>query len=97
MGLSFTRKEVIRKQHPLYGQERIEVHHIQPKFRGGSDDRQNLEPLLLDDHALQHLYEAENSESRDIAKVHYWATSQIIRRMNSTEKERLKGKLKHHK
>jgi len=32
MGLSFRHKETIRKQHPLYGQERIQVTHIKDRF-----------------------------------------------------------------
>ncbi len=42
MAISLKRKEAIRQQHPLYGQQPIEVHHQQPRFLDGTDDDENF-------------------------------------------------------
>lgn len=62
-------KEAIRQQHPLYGQERIEVSHSLPRYRGGTDDPDNLSPQTIVDHALIHLHSAgEMTNRRDIER-----------------------------
>lgn len=85
VGISIAVKESIRKQHPKYGEERIEVCHDVPVFRGGTGKRENLFPATLPEHALQHLRDAEASEDWDTAKANYCATHLIVGRMTEHE------------
>ena len=85
MGLSFTCKEVIRKQHPLYGQERIQVTHIKDRFLGGDDSDENLRPLLVSEHIANHYSKAINTENWSIAVRQYGAARILV--VNATLEE----------
>lgn len=85
LGISLKIKQNIRQHHPQYGQCRIEVCHVEPRFAGGTSERSNLVPQTLPEHALQHLDDAVNSNDWEIAKANYWATHKIVERMTQGE------------
>ena len=85
MGLSFNHKEAIRKQHPLYGQKRIQVAHVQDRFLNGSDGDENLRPLLVSEHIVDHYSKAVNTEEWSIAIKQYNAAHLLA--VNATPEE----------
>lgn len=85
MGISLGRKEAIRKQHPLYGQVRIQVAHIQDRFLGGGDEDENLVPLTVAEHIVDHVEKAKNSGTWEIAVRHYGGAHLLA--VNATEAE----------
>lgn len=87
MSISSKRKELIRQQHPLYGQEVIEVTHIQDRFLNGSDEDDNLRPLTRPQHLADHVSKAERSEEWDVARRQYGAARLIAKRMTPDETE----------
>ena len=86
-------KEEIRQQHPLYGIQRIEVHHDTPKFRGGDNSDKNKVPLTLPEHALAHLNNAAKLTNRRDIEKEMGAFRLIIHRMTDTEVNQLTAKL----
>lgn len=86
-------KEEIRQQHPLYGQERIEVHHQLPRHRGGDDSNENKIPETLPEHALAHLRLAEETNDWSVAKKDYGAVRLIVGRMTEHELEEFNAQL----
>lgn len=85
MPISLKRKEAIRQEHPLYGQVRIQVAHIEDRFKGGSDDDENLRPLTVGEHIVDHVTKAENEENWDIARRQYGAAHVLA--VNATKEE----------
>lgn len=85
MAISLKRKEAIRQEHPLYGQQRIQVAHIQDKFLGGTDDDTNVRPLTVPEHIIDHVTKATSEENWDIARRQYGAAHLIA--VNATPEE----------
>lgn len=88
VGISLAIKESIRKQHPLYGQARIEVAHIQDSFLGGTGERTNLMPLTLPEHLVDHVEKAQSTDDWIVARKQYGAAHMIAQRMTEEEIER---------
>lgn len=63
--------------------KRLEVHHIEAKFAGGSLDSDNTFALTLPEHALSHLLDSRLSKGT--REGHLWSVRQITRRMNLAE------------
>lgn len=40
--------------------EDIEIDHVRPRYRGGTDAKDNLRPVSRPEHAIKHLQEARN-------------------------------------
>lgn len=85
MGISLNRKNEIRQKHPLFGQARIHVTHILDKFRGGTDDNENLVARTVSEHIAEHYEKAVNEEVWKIAEVQY--RSAHILAVNATPEE----------
>jgi len=91
MGISVGRKEQIRKQHPLYGQERIQVAHVLDRFKGGADTDDNLTPLTIPEHILDHVQKAMHETNRYNIERQYGAAHLLA--SNATEEEIEKANL----
>jgi hypothetical protein len=85
VGISFAVKESIRKQHPQYGQERIEVDHIIPRHQNGTSDRSNLQPLSIVEHAEKHWTAAVHKAQYAQARKDYGGVRLIVMRMTEQE------------
>lgn len=82
-----TKKERIRQQHPQYGKMRIEVAHIIDHFLGGTSDEENLKPMTLPEHLIDHVTKAMDSDNWQIASRQYGAAHLIASRMTEEENE----------
>lgn len=91
MAISTNRKEAIRQQHPLYGQERIQVAHIVDRFKGGSDDDDNLVPMTVPEHILDHVQKAMQETNRVDMEKQYGGAHLLA--VNATEEEIKKANL----
>lgn len=87
IGISLKIKEDIRKQHPEYGKKRIECAHVTDAFLGGTGKRENLIPLSIPEHILDHVVKAESTEDWDIAQRQYGAAHLIAKRATPQEIE----------
>lgn len=85
VAISIARKESIRKEHPLYGQERIQVAHIVDRFKGGSDDDSNLTPMTVPEHIVDHVTKAMSETERQNIMKQYGAAHLLA--VNATEEE----------
>lgn len=85
VGISLAVKESIRKQHPKYGEERIEVAHVVDAFKGGTGQRENLIPLSIPEHIVDHVVKAENEENWEDAARQYGAAHMIAKRATAEE------------
>jgi hypothetical protein len=85
MSISLKHKEAIRQKHPLYGQVRIQVAHILDRFRGGSDEDENLEPLTVPEHIADHVAKAMESEDWGTARRQYGGAHLLA--VNATPEE----------
>lgn len=85
MAISTNRKESIRQQHPLYGQVRIQVAHVQDRFKGGSDDNENLVPMTVGEHIVDHVAKAMSETERRNIDRQYGAAGILAR--NATPEE----------
>lgn len=91
MGISLKSKEEIRQEHPLYGQERIEVDHIVPRYKGGDSQRTNLQPLSIVQHASKHWTAAVHEAQYAHARKEYGAVRLIVMRMTEGELNAFNG------
>lgn len=91
MGISLKSKEEIRQEHPLYGQERIEVDHITPRYKGGDSQRTNLQPLTIVEHAEKHWTAAVQEAQYAHARKEYGAVRLIVMRMTEQELNAFNG------
>lgn len=87
VGISIAVKESIRKQHPKYGEERIEVDHIVPRHKGGTSERSNLQPLSIVEHAEKHWTSAVQEAQYAQAVKDYAGVRLIVMRMTPDELE----------
>lgn len=85
MAISLNRKEAIRQQHPLYGQVRIQVAHVVDRFKGGSDEDDNLIPMTVGEHIVDHVIKAMSETERRNIDRQYGAAGILAR--NATEEE----------
>lgn len=85
VGISIKIKEEIRKQHPEYGKKRIEVAHIIDHFLGGTGHRENLQPLTVAEHILDHVVKAENAIEPRVVDIHYLSAHTIAKRATFEE------------
>lgn len=65
---------------------RLEIHHVVPQFQGGNGDEDNLKPVTLVEHALEHLADAQTAEDWQVARGHYASVTLIVKRMSPEEK-----------
>lgn len=65
--------------------EDLEIDHIKPNWRGGTDNRSNLQALTRPEHAEKHFKEAKNATDRKTARNEYGAVSMIVQRMKPDE------------
>jgi hypothetical protein len=65
----------------------LEIHHIEPHYRGGNGEITNMYPLTRPEHALAHYLEAKLADNREDRNANNWAVRKIVKRM---EKEELK-------
>ena len=91
VGISFAVKESVRKQHPEYGKERIEVDHIVPRHQGGTSERTNLQPLSIVEHAEKHWTAAVQSAQYAQARKDYAGVRLIVMRMTEQELNAFNG------
>jgi hypothetical protein len=85
MAISLNRKEAIRQQHPLYGQVRIQVAHIVDRFKGGTDEDENLTPKTVPEHILDHVTKAMSETDRVNMEKQYGSAHLLA--VNATEEE----------
>jgi hypothetical protein len=81
------KKELVRRQHPQYGQRRIECAHIKDSFLGGTNDLDNLKPLSIPEHLVDHVTKAEQATDWEIARRQYSAARLIAYRATPEEIE----------
>ena len=94
LGISFLVKESIRKHHPRYGEQGIEVAHIQDEFLGGSSERSNLQPLTLPEHIVDHVTKAKEASGWIVARKQYGAAYLIAQRATVEEIEEVNRMLR---
>lgn len=63
----------------------LEIDHVKPKWKGGTDAESNLRAVTRPEHAEKHFREASTTKDRKTAKAEYWAVSQIVQRMKPNE------------
>lgn len=87
VGISLGIKTAIRKLHPQYGEKRIEVCHIQDRFKDGTDTEDNLVGLSVGEHIADHVLKAMNETDKKNIFRQYGAASLIAKRATPEEIE----------
>lgn len=79
------RNQLKNQRTDINDKSKLEIHHINPVYRGGESTLDNGEAVTRPEHAYEHWKEAMNSCNREDRDANYWAVKKIIQRMTPEE------------
>lgn len=74
--------------------ERLEVDHKHPRYKGGTDDEENLQALTLPEHAMKHFRAHLAEKDKESRHNEARATGAIVSRMTPEEYKEFMRRLK---
>lgn len=74
--------------------ERLEVDHKHPRYKGGTDDEENLQALTLPEHAMKHFRAHLAEKDKESRHNEARATGAIVSRMTKEEHKEFMRRLK---
>lgn len=63
----------------------LEIHHVNPRYKGGKDSIENCKAVSRVQHAQEHYLMARNAETSEDRAANDWAVRAIVRRMKRDE------------
>ena len=82
-------KSAVEKGRDLNRESGYEIHHIQPRSLGGSDDDENLVKLTYLEHLIAHYLLARDSDSFDMARAFFMMLGENIKKVNKEDLKNL--------
>lgn len=88
VAIAFQLRQRLKAQRPDKNPEELEIHHIQPRYKKGGDNEENLLPLTTAEHAWSHFVLAQSAKNGRDKRANEWAVEAIKSRMTPEEAQR---------